>query len=86
MAGPLPAVGSADGRALLVRLPSVDGVRVLSFGRDGSEPAAEVADAVVAGLVAECALVVVDASAAGGTVAVAALAVADQVLIVAGTG
>jgi MinD-like ATPase involved in chromosome partitioning or flagellar assembly len=79
-------VGSADGRALLVRLPSVDGVRVLSFGRDGSEPAAEVADAVIAGLVAECAVVVVDASVAGGTVAVAALAVADRVLVVAGDG
>jgi hypothetical protein len=76
-------VGSADGRALLVRLPSVDGVRVLSFGRDGSEPAAEVADAVIAGLVAECAVVVVDASVAGGTVA--ALSVVSG-LLAAGSG
>ncbi len=79
-------VGSADGRALLARLPSADGVRVLSFGRDGSEPATEVAEAVVAALVTECGLVVLDASAAGGTVAAAALAVADRVLVVAGDG
>jgi MinD-like ATPase involved in chromosome partitioning or flagellar assembly len=78
--------GSAAGRALLARLPGADGVRVLSFGRDGSEPAAEVAAAVVAALVTECALVVVDASAAGGTVAAAALEAADRVLVVAGDG
>ena len=79
-------VGSADARALLARLPSADGVRVLSFGRDATEPGAEVADAVVSALAAACALVVVDASQSGGTVAAAALAVADRVLVVAGDG
>jgi MinD-like ATPase involved in chromosome partitioning or flagellar assembly len=79
-------VGSADGRALLARLPSMEGVRVLSYGRDGSEPPADVAGAVVAALRTECALVVVDASVAGGAVAVAALEVADRVLLVAGEG
>jgi MinD-like ATPase involved in chromosome partitioning or flagellar assembly len=79
-------VGSADGRALLARLPSSDGVRVLSFGRDGSEPPAEVAAAVVPALTAECGLAVVDASAAGGTVAAAALSSADRILVVAGDG
>jgi MinD-like ATPase involved in chromosome partitioning or flagellar assembly len=79
-------VGSADGRALLSRLPSSDGVPVLSFGRDGSEPGAEVADAVVSALISECGLLVVDASAAGGPVGVAALAAADRVLVVAGDG
>lgn len=79
-------VGSADGRALLARLPSSDGVRVLSFGRDGSEPAADVAEAVMAALVGECALVVVDVSVAGGSVAGASLSRADRVLVVAGGG
>jgi MinD-like ATPase involved in chromosome partitioning or flagellar assembly len=77
-------VGSADARALLVRMPAAEGVRVLSFGRDGSEPSSEVAAAVVAALVAECGLVVVDASSAGGSVAASALEVADRVLVVAG--
>lgn len=79
-------VGSADGRALLARLPSTDGVRVLSFGRDGSEPPADVAEAVISALAAESALLVVDASPAGGTVAVAALTAAHRVLVVAGDG
>jgi MinD-like ATPase involved in chromosome partitioning or flagellar assembly len=79
-------VGSADGRALLARLPTAEGVPVLSFGRDGSEPSAEVADAVVSGLRAECSLVVVDGSASGGTVTAAALGSADRVLLVAGDG
>jgi MinD-like ATPase involved in chromosome partitioning or flagellar assembly len=79
-------VGSADARALLARLPSVDGVRVLSFGRDATEPGSEVAGAVVSALAAACALVVVDASQAGGTVAAAALEAADRILLVAGDG
>ena len=58
--------GSADARALLARLPSADGVRVLSFGRDATEPGNEVAAAVVSALATACALVVVDASQAGG--------------------
>ena len=58
-------VGSADGRALLARLPAAEGVRVLSFARDGSQPAPEVAQAVVSALLDECDLVVVDASSAG---------------------
>jgi MinD-like ATPase involved in chromosome partitioning or flagellar assembly len=78
--------GSADGPALLARLPSGEGVRVLSFGRDGAEPADEVAGAVVAALSAESALLVVDADAAGGSVASAALGAADRVLVVAGDG
>ncbi len=78
--------GSADARALLARLPGADGVRVLSFGRDATEPRAEVAAAVVSALAATCALVVVDASQAGGTVAAAALEAADRVLVVAGDG
>lgn len=79
-------VGSADGRALLARLPAAERVPVLSFGRDGSEPAAEVAEAVVSALRTECPLVVVDGSAAGGTVTAAALRTADRVLLVAGDG
>ena len=79
-------VGSADALALVARLPSADGVRVLSFGRDATEPCAEVAGAVVSALAAACALVVVDASQAGGTVAAAALEAADRVLVVAGDG
>jgi MinD-like ATPase involved in chromosome partitioning or flagellar assembly len=78
--------GSADGPALLARLPSAEGVRVLSFGRDGAEPSAEVAGAVVAALSAEGDLLVVDADASGGSVAAAALAAADRVLVVAGDG
>ena len=78
--------GSADGPALLVRLPSAEGVRVLSFGRDGAEPSEDVARAVVTALVAKCALVVVDADAAGGSVASVALGAADRVLVVAGDG
>jgi MinD-like ATPase involved in chromosome partitioning or flagellar assembly len=79
-------VGSADGRALLARLPAAEGVRVLSFARDGSQPAPEVAQAVVSALLDECGLVVVDASSAGGAVAVAALDSADRVLAVSGDG
>ncbi len=41
---------------------------------------------MVSALAAACALVVVDASQAGGTVAAAALEVADRVLVVAGDG
>ncbi|HEU4997322.1 MAG TPA: hypothetical protein VFT68_00135, partial [Lapillicoccus sp.] len=78
--------GSADGPALLARLPSAEGVRVLSFGRDGAEPSAEVAGAVVAALSAESDLLVVDADASGGSAASAALAAADRVLVVAGDG
>jgi septum formation inhibitor-activating ATPase MinD len=78
--------GAADGRALLARLPAAEGVAVLSFGRDGSEPGPEVARAVVTALRAECGLVVVDANAAGGTVAAAALEPADRVLVLAGDG
>jgi len=78
--------GSADGPALLVRLPSAEGVRVLSFGRDGTAPSDEVAVAVLTALAAERALLVVDADAAGGSVAAAALAAADRVLVVAGDG
>jgi hypothetical protein len=77
-------VGSADGAALLARLPSGDGVRVLSFGRDAAQPDVEVARAVVTALVEQCELVVVDASAAGGSVASAALSGADRILVVAG--
>jgi MinD-like ATPase involved in chromosome partitioning or flagellar assembly len=79
-------VGAADGAALLARLPSSDGVRVLSFGRDGAEPAVDVATAVVSALVGECELVVVDASSAGGSVASAALTEADRILLVTGDG
>lgn len=79
-------VGSADGGALLGRLPATEGVPVLSFGRDGSQPAPEVAKAVVSALCEESHLVVVDASSAGGAVAVVALEAADRVLAVAGDG
>jgi secretion/DNA translocation related CpaE-like protein len=78
--------GSADGRALLARLPPAEGVPVLSFARDGSQPAPEVAQAVVSALLHESELVVVDASSAGGAVAIAALESADRVLLVAGDG
>lgn len=79
-------VGSADGPALLARLPAAEGVTVLSFGRDGSEPAPAVAEAVVSALRAERPLVVVDGCAAGGAVTAAALGTADRILLVAGEG
>jgi MinD-like ATPase involved in chromosome partitioning or flagellar assembly len=78
--------GSADGPALLARLPSSEGVRVLSFGRDGAEPSEEVARAVVSALAAQGGFLVVDADAAGGSVAAAALEAADRVLVVSGDG
>jgi secretion/DNA translocation related CpaE-like protein len=81
-------VGHADGRALLARLPSGDGVPVLSFDRVEAHPAGDVAAAVLAGLAGVCELVVVDvpglpAPASAGD---AALDAADQVLFVAAEG
>jgi secretion/DNA translocation related CpaE-like protein len=76
-------VGSADGRALLARLPSAGGLPVLSFDRVAAHPSPEVAAAVLAALAAECELVVVDVAVLRGAVADAGLDLATQVVLVA---
>lgn len=79
-------VGSADGRALVARLPQVDGVPVLSFDRVGDEPSQEVVSAILSALAGEGALVVVDVAVRAGIVAEAGLAAASHVVVLAGDG
>ncbi len=76
-------VGAADGRALLARLPSADGLPVLSFDRVEAHPSAEVAAAVVGALAQVSELVVVDVAVLQGAVADVGLDLATQVVLVA---
>jgi len=76
--------GAADGSAIVARLPEVDGVPVLSFGRDGAVvPEVDVVRQVVKALAASGRLVVLDVPIEGPFLD-GVLPLATQLVVVAG--
>jgi len=77
--------GAADGSAIVARLPSLDGVPALSFGREAAVvPEVAVVRQVVTALAASGRVVVLDLS-IGGPYAEAVLPLATQLIVVAGS-
>jgi len=77
--------GAADGSAIVARLPALDGVPVLSFGRDAAVvPEVDVALQVVTALAASGRVVILDMT-VEGPYGAAVLALATQLVVVAGS-